>query len=93
MELGGVTVQAASVGGITERGLVAGEGVVCRCGPEAGRGELALAVLPAVLIEVIREPVQRPARDAGLAASQLLIAVPGAGAGWRGIWPGGDGCG
>ena len=84
MELGGVTVQAASVGGVTERGLVAGEGVVCRCGPEACRGELALPVVPAVLIEVIREPVQRPARDAGLAVSQLLIAVPGAGSGGAG---------
>ena len=60
VELGGVTVQAASVGGITQRGLVAGEGVACRCGPEACRGELALPVLSAVLIEVIREPVQRP---------------------------------
>ena len=67
MELGGVTVQAASVGGITERGLVAGEGVVGRRGPEACRGELVLPVAPAVLIEVIGEPVQRPARDAGRA--------------------------
>ena len=46
VELGGVTVQAASVGGITERGLVAGEGVIGRCGPEACRGELALPVRP-----------------------------------------------
>ena len=65
VELGGVTVQAAGVGGITERGLVAGEGVVGRRGPEACRGDLALPVVPAVLVEVIREPVQRPARDAG----------------------------
>ena len=45
MELGGVTVQAASVGGITERGLVAGKGVVGRRGPEACRGDLALPVV------------------------------------------------
>ena len=83
VQLGGVTVQAASVGGITERGLVAGGGVACRCGPEARRGDLALAVAPAVLIEVIREPVQRHARDAGQAVGQLLIAVPGAGPGGR----------
>ena len=44
VELGGVTVQAARVGGITERSLVGGEGVSCRCGPEAGRGDLALPV-------------------------------------------------
>ena len=40
-------------------------------------------VAPAVLVEVVREPVQRPARDAGPAASPLLIAVPGAGPGRR----------
>ncbi len=37
-----------------------------------------------MLIEVIREPVQRHARDAGLAASHLLIAVPAAGSGYAG---------
>lgn len=87
MQLGGVTVPAASVGGITEPGLVAGEGVVRRCGPEACRGELALAVAPAVLIQVIREPVQQHARDAGLAASQLLIAASESGPGCTNSWP------
>lgn len=79
-ELGGIAVQAASVGGITQRGLVGGEGVACRCGPEAWRREPALPVVPAVLVEVIRELVQRPGRDAG----QPLIAAPGAGSGGAG---------
>ena len=48
LELGGGAVQTASVGAITELGLVAGEGVVRRCGPEAYRGKLALPVVPAV---------------------------------------------
>ena len=39
VELRGVTVQAAIVGGITQRGLVAGEGVACRRGPEAPPGD------------------------------------------------------
>ena len=93
MELGGVAVQAAVVGGITERGLVGGGGVSGRGGPEACRGDLAVAVAPAVLVEVVREPVQRPARDAGLAAGPLVIAVAGSRARAGGIWPGGDGCG
>ena len=38
VELSGGTVEAAIVGGIAERDLVGGEGVICRCGPEVGRG-------------------------------------------------------
>ena len=80
VELGSGPVQAAIVGGIAERGLVGGEGVICRCGPEAG-GDLALPVGPAVLVEVVREPVQRPARGTGPAADQLFATdrgtVPG----------------
>ena len=45
VELGGVMVQAASVCGITQRGLVTGEGVACRCGPEGCWGELGLPVV------------------------------------------------
>ena len=79
VELGGVTVQAASVGGLTQRGLVAGEGVACRHGPEAHRGDLALAVASAVLIEVIREPVHRHPRDAAWppASCSSLSPEPG----------------
>ena len=84
VELGGVPVQAASVGGITERGLVVREGVVCRCGPEPCRGELALPVVPAVLVEVIGEPVHRAAAEISRAAGPLVIAVPGAGPGRAG---------
>ena len=42
-------------------------------------GELALPVVSAVLVQVIREPVQRAVRDANRVASRLLIAVPSAG--------------
>ena len=84
MELGSVAVQAAGVGGVAECGLVAGEGVVGRRGPEACRGNLVLAVSPAVLIEVIGEPAGRPGRDAGLVASRLLLAGPGTGPGRAG---------
>ena len=45
VKLRGVTVQAASVGRIPKRGLVAGEGVACRCGPEVRRGNLTFAVM------------------------------------------------
>ena len=87
VELGGVPVQAASMGGITEPGLVGGKGVACHRGPEGCLGELAFAVSPAVLIQVIREPVQRHARDTGRAVSQLLTVVPGAGSGCAGAGP------
>jgi hypothetical protein len=63
IQLGGVAVEAAGAGGVTERGLVARLGVVGGCGPECRRGELIAAVAPAVLVEVVREPVHRPARD------------------------------
>src|ERR1019366_9541780 len=61
IRLGGVAVEAAGAGGVTERGLVARLGVVGGCGPECRRGELIAAVAPAVLVEVVREPVHRPA--------------------------------
>ena len=64
VQLGGVPVQAASVGGVAERGLVAGRGVRGGGGPELRRGDLAGAVRPAVLVQVVREPVQRPAAAA-----------------------------
>jgi hypothetical protein len=51
VQLGGVSVQAAVVGGVAERGLVAGRGG----GPELRRGDLAGAVRPAVLVQVVRE--------------------------------------
>ncbi len=84
VKLGGGTVEAAIVGGITQPGLVGGGSMICRCSPEACRGELVLPVAPTVLIEVIREPVQRPARDVGRIAGQLLTAVLGAGSGCAG---------
>jgi hypothetical protein len=84
VQLGGITVQAASVGCITEPGLVGGEGVIGCCGPEACWGELALPVSPAVLIEVIRELVQRRTCGAGLVARQLLTAVRETGPAWAG---------
>jgi len=84
VQLGGVTVQTARVGGVTKRGLVAGQGVICGGCPERGRGELALVAVPAVLVQVVREPVQRSARDAGRAVGQLLIVVLGAGPGGAG---------
>ena len=74
VQLGGVPVQAAGVGGAPERGLVAGRGVRGG-GPELRRGDLAGAVRPAVLVQVVREPVQRPR-----GASQIGRLVP-AGAG------------
>jgi len=77
-------VQATSVGGIAEYGLVAWEGVICGCGPEACRRELAVSVIPTVLFKVIREPVQRRARDAGRTLSWLLIVVPGTESWWAG---------
>ena len=83
-ELGGETVQAAGCGGSSECGLVAGKGVACRRSPETRWGKLALAIVSAVLIEVIRKPVHRHARDAGLAVGQLLIAAPGAAPGRAG---------
>ena len=61
VQLDGIAVQTAGVGGITERGLVRSRGMGGGCGPELRRGDLALAVLPAVLVQVVREPVQRPA--------------------------------
>ncbi len=57
VELGGVTVQTPSGGSIPERGLVSRGDVGGGRGPEFCRGDLALPVLSAVLIEVIREPV------------------------------------
>src|SRR6266487_3565549 len=72
VELGGVTVQAAGLGGVTERRLVGREGVVSRRGPEADRGDLVVPLSSAVLIKVIREPVQRHVWDAGLAVIRLL---------------------
>ena len=66
MQLGSVPLQAASGGGVTERGLVAGYGVRGG-GPELRRGDLAGAVLPAILVQVVREPVQGP-RGGGYAA-------------------------
>jgi hypothetical protein len=67
MQLGGVPVQATIVSGVPECGLIGGGGVGGRRGPEACRRDLVLAVVPAVLIEVVGEPEER------------LIAVPGAG--------------
>ena len=84
LELGGDAVQAARGCGITERSLVGGAGVICGGGPEAGRGNPAVPLGPAVLVEVICEPAQLPVRGAGLAVSQLLIAVPGSGSGCAG---------
>jgi hypothetical protein len=62
VQLGGGPVQAAGVGGVAERGLVAGRGVRGGRRPELRRGDLADAVRPAVLVQVVREPVQRPRR-------------------------------
>src|SRR5258705_6803245 len=73
VELGGVAAQAARVCGIAERSPIGGEDAICRCGPEPVRGDLAFPLGPAVLVQVVREPIQRPARGAGRAAGQLLI--------------------
>ena len=78
IQLGGVAVEAAGAGGVTERGLVARLGVVGGCGPECRRGELIAAVAPAVLVEVVREPVHRPARDVRLPAAAVRRAGPAA---------------
>ena len=75
VQLGGVPVQAAGVGGVAERGLVAGRGVRGGGGPELRRGDLAGAVRPAVLVQVVREPVQRP--GGGSHAGGLVPAVAG----------------
>ena len=85
-QLGGVPVQAAGVGGVAERGLVAGRGVRGGCGPELRRGDLAGAVRPAVLVQVVRQPVQRPRRD--LRAGGLVAAVAGGGSGRAGAGAG-----
>ena len=90
MKLGGVPVQAASVGGITECGLVAREGVICHSGPEPCRGKLAVPVAPAVLVEIIREPVHRPAPGISRAAGPLVVDVPRASGP---AWWGAGGCG
>ena len=82
VQLGGVPVQAAGVGGVAERGLVAGRGVRGGRGPELRRGDLAGAVRPAVLVQVVREPVQRP--RGGSHAGGLVPAVAGGAAGRAG---------
>ena len=82
VQLGSVPVQAAIVGGVTERGLVAGRGVRGGCGPELRRGDLAGAVRPAMLVQVVREPVQRP--RGGSHAGGLVPAVAGGGRAGRG---------
>ena len=83
-ELRGGTVQTAGVSGVTERGLVTGRGMACRRGPEIGRGHLVVSVTSTVLVEVVREPVQRHAHNASLATSRLLTTVPGTGSGGAG---------
>ena len=75
MQLGGVPVQAAGVGGVAERGLITGRGVRGGGGPEPCRGYLADAVCPAILVQVIREPVQRP--RGGTQVNGLVVAVAG----------------
>ena len=91
MQVGSVPVQAADVGSVTERGLVAGRGVRDGRGPELRREDLAGAVRPAMLVQVVREPVQRP-RDSSHAAG-LVSAVAGGAAGRAGAdagqWPAG----
>ena len=82
VQLGSVPVQAAGVGGVAERGLVAGRGVRGGGGPELRRGDLAGAVRPAVLVQVVREPVQRP--RGGSHAGGLVPAVAGGAAGRAG---------
>ena len=79
VQLGGVPVQAAGVGGVAERGLVAGRGVRGGGGPELRRGDLAGAVRPAMLVQVVREPVQRP--RGGSRAGGLVPAAAGGPAG------------
>ena len=79
VQLGGVPVQAAVVGGVAERGLVAGRGVRGGRGPELRRGDLAGAVRPAMLVQVVREPVQRP--RGGSHAGGLVPAAAGGAAG------------
>ena len=92
VQLGGGPVQAAGGGGVPERGLVAGRGVHGGGGPEACRGDLADAVRPAVLVQVVREPVQRPSRDAGRPPASCS-PLPWSRARPRGIRRGGAGCG
>ena len=64
VQAGCVAVQAAVVGGVAELGLVGGRGVRGGGGPELGRGDLAGALRPAILVQIVREPVQRPAAAA-----------------------------
>ena len=84
VQLGGGAVQAAGVGSMPEQGLVTGGGVGSRCGPEACRGDLVLAVRAAVLIQVVGEPVHRAVGGASLAGGRLAVAVRGAGPGLAG---------
>ena len=77
VQLGSVPVQAAGVGGVAERGLVAGRGVRGGRGPELRRGDLAGAVRPAVLVQVVREPVQRPCAAAMLAGWSPRLRAAG----------------
>ena len=71
-------------GRTAERGLVAGRGV--RGGPELCRGDLAGAVRPAMLVQVVRETVQRP--RGGSHAPGLVPVVAGRAAGRPGADPG-----
>ena len=82
MQLCGVPVQAAGVGGVAERGLIAGRGVCGGGGPELRRGDLAGAVRPAILVQVVREPVQRPRGSSH--AGGLVPAAAGGGPGRAG---------
>ena len=92
VELGCITVQAAIVGGVAERGLVAGQGVICRCGPEVGRGDLVLRGASG--------HADRGSPRAGTAARpgwpgcwSAAHRCPGRRTRLCRVWPGGDGCG
>ena len=90
VQLDSVPVQAAGVGGVTERGLVAGHGVRGGGAPELRWRELAGAVRPAVLIQVVREPVQRPCGGRHAAEPVSAVAgrrVPGRAGADAGQWP------
>ena len=83
VQLGSIPVQATSVGGITEPGLIGGRGVRSGCRPELRRRDLAGAVRPAMLVQVVREPVQRPRSGLVAALASGMAGRAGTDAGQR----------